>query len=201
MAPRLADHRPPPMRHSLCGGTEEIRMRLRILLVAAITLSLAAVSACEKKAQTDEREAANAPAAGAGETAPMTTSPTDTTAAAAAATGDVKTTASGLKYIDVKVGEGPSPAVGQVVSVHYTGWLADGTQFDSSHNRGEPFMFPIGQGRVIKGWDEGVATMKVGGKRKLIIPANLAYGAEGAGGGVIPPNAELTFEVDLLGIQ
>ncbi len=110
------------------------------------------------------------------------------------------TTPSGLKYVDLVVGKGSSPQRGQTVRVHYTGWLTDGKKFDSSVDRGKPFEFPIGQGRVIKGWDEGVMSMKVGGKRKLIIPPGLGYGARGAGG-VIPPNATLIFEVELLGIQ
>ena len=111
----------------------------------------------------------------------------------------VVTTASGLKYVDVAVGTGEEAKKGQRVRVHYTGWLKDGTKFDSSVDRGQPFEFPLGAGRVIKGWDEGVAGMKVGGKRKLIIPPQLGYGDRGAGG-VIPPGAELTFEVELLGI-
>ncbi|MEP7342282.1 MAG: FKBP-type peptidyl-prolyl cis-trans isomerase [Acidobacteriota bacterium] len=110
------------------------------------------------------------------------------------------TTPSGLKYEDIVVGTGESPQSGQNVTVHYTGWLEDGTKFDSSVDRGEPFVFPIGAGRVIKGWDEGVMTMKVGGKRKLVIPPQLGYGARGAGG-VIPPNATLVFEVELLGVK
>ena len=110
------------------------------------------------------------------------------------------TTASGLKYIDLTEGAGDIPEPGQVAVVHYAGWLEDGTKFDSSVDRGQPFKFPLGQGRVIKGWDEGVATMKVGGKRKLTIPSDLGYGAQGAGG-VIPPNATLIFEVELLGIE
>ena len=117
-----------------------------------------------------------------------------------AAEGQEVTTASGLKYTDLKVGDGASPAPGQVCVMHYTGWLTDGTKFDSSVDRGTPFEFPIGQGRVIRGWDEGVATMKVGGKRKLIIPPNLAYGATGAGN-AIPPNATITFEVELLRLR
>ena len=116
----------------------------------------------------------------------------------------VMTTASGLKIIDVQVGTGPSPRTGQTVVVNYTGWLyvngTKGKKFDSSLDRNEPFSFPLGMHQVIPGWDEGVATMKVGGKRTLIIPPNLAYGAQGAGG-VIPPNATLIFDVELLAIK
>lgn len=110
------------------------------------------------------------------------------------------TTASGLKYIDVVVGKGPSPVKGKMVKVHYTGTLDNGKKFDSSVDRNEPFTFIIGVGQVIKGWDEGVMGMKVGGKRKLIIPSDLGYGSRGAGG-VIPPNATLHFDVELLDIQ
>jgi peptidylprolyl isomerase len=113
---------------------------------------------------------------------------------------DYTTTASGLKYYDIVAGTGATPTAGQTVSVHYTGWLEDGTQFDSSVDRGQPFTFVLGQGNVIPGWDEGVATMKVGGKRQLVVPPELAYGADGAGG-VIPPNATLTFDVELLDVQ
>jgi FKBP-type peptidyl-prolyl cis-trans isomerase len=109
------------------------------------------------------------------------------------------TTKSGLKYVDLKVGTGDMPKEGDLVQVHYTGWLTNGKKFDSSVDRGEPFVFPIGKGRVIKGWDEGVMTMKVGGKRKLTIPADLAYGKRGAGD-AIPPDATLIFEVELLKI-
>jgi FKBP-type peptidyl-prolyl cis-trans isomerase FkpA len=109
-------------------------------------------------------------------------------------------TASGLTVEDLVVGEGAEAAAGQKVSVHYTGWLTDGKKFDSSKDRGEAFVFPLGRGQVIKGWDEGVQGMKVGGKRKLTIPSALAYGSRGAGG-VIPPNATLVFEVELLGVS
>ncbi len=124
--------------------------------------------------------------------------------AAAQTAGTTMTTPSGLKITDSKVGSGASPKTGQIVVVHYTGWLyengAKGKKFDSSVDRGQPFEFPIGTHRVIPGWDEGVATMKVGGKRTLIIPPELGYGARGAGG-VIPSNATLIFDVELLGIK
>jgi peptidylprolyl isomerase len=114
------------------------------------------------------------------------------------------TLASGLQIIDMAVGSGASPKSGETCVMHYTGWLyvngQKGAKFDSSVDRGQPFEFPIGVGRVIKGWDEGVSTMKVGGKRTLIIPPDLGYGARGAGG-VIPPNATLIFEVELLNVK
>jgi FKBP-type peptidyl-prolyl cis-trans isomerase len=112
----------------------------------------------------------------------------------------IQKTASGLQYADLAVGNGPAPDTGQRVVVHYTGWLTDGTKFDSSVDRGMPFEFDLGKGNVIKGWDEGVAGMRIGGKRKLIIPPDLGYGARGAGG-VIPPNATLVFDVELLGVK
>lgn len=110
------------------------------------------------------------------------------------------TTASGLKYIEIKEGDGATPQRGQTVVVHYTGTLEDGTKFDSSRDRNQPFSFKLGVGQVIKGWDEGLSTMKVGGRRQLIIPPELGYGPRGAGG-VIPPNATLIFDVELLRIS
>ena len=111
-----------------------------------------------------------------------------------------QSTPSGLSYIDITPGTGATPRSGEKVTVHYTGYLTDGKKFDSSVDRGQPFTFTIGVGQVIRGWDEGVLSMKVGGKRKLIIPPELGYGSRGARG-VIPPNAELIFDVELLRID
>jgi len=115
------------------------------------------------------------------------------------------TTQTGLQYEDTVAGTGERPGLGQTCVMHYTGWLWDngakGSKFDSSHDRGKPFSFPLGQGRVIKGWDEGVASMKIGGARTLLIPPALGYGASGVGGGLIPPNATLLFEVELLEVR
>ena len=126
--------------------------------------------------------------------------PLATTAASAAQGAKMVTTASGLSYVDQVVGTGASPKPGQSCTVHYTGTLENGKKFDSSRDRGEPFTFVIGQGQVIKGWDEGVASMKVGGRRSLTSPPALGYGARGAGG-VIPPNATLLFDVELLKVS
>ena len=112
---------------------------------------------------------------------------------------NLTTTDSGLQYEDLTVGTGAEPKAGNSVTVHYTGTLLDGKKFDSSRDRGQPFSFKIAVGQVIKGWDEGVLTMRVGGRRKLVIPPELGYGARGAGG-VIPPNATLVFDVELLGV-
>lgn len=153
----------------------------------ALVAMLAAGCASQKPASTAQKPAA--PAAGA---------------APSAAANNVRTTPSGLQIQDVVVGEGAEAAAGQNAKVHYTGWLIQngqrGAKFDSSVDRGQPFVFPLGAGRVIKGWDEGVQGMKVGGKRMLLIPPELGYGARGAGS-VIPPNATLMFEVDYLGAQ
>jgi FKBP-type peptidyl-prolyl cis-trans isomerase FkpA len=132
------------------------------------------------------------------------TKPTPAPEAAKKSESKMKSTPSGLQYEDTLEGTGASPKPGQTCVMHYTGWLwengAKGKKFDSSVDRGTPFTFPIGQGRVIKGWDEGVATMKVGGKRTLLIPPQLGYGSRGAPG-AIPPNATLLFEVELLDVK
>ena len=138
--------------------------------------------------------AVSIPACSQKEVAAVSEKPTESPAAA----GAVKTP-SGLAYVDLVKGNGAAPTSGKNVTVHYTGWLENGTKFDSSVDRGQPFTFRIGAGEVIPGWDEGVMSMRVGGKRKLIIPPQLGYGANGAGG-VIPPNATLIFEVELLDV-
>jgi len=153
----------------------------RLFLVCSVTLSLALPACADEK-----------------------TAPAKPVAAADKKESKMKTTPSGLQYEDTVEGTGASPKTGQTCVMHYTGWLfenkAKGKKFDSSLDRGQPFEFPIGQGRVIQGWDEGVATMKVGGKRTLVIPPSIGYGTRGAGG-VIPPNATLLFEVELLGVK
>lgn len=154
------------------------RLLVLLLLVAAVT-----IAACSEK--ETPAVAGQAPAA------------TGQNAAAAAA--EKVTTPSGLSYTDLVKGTGVAPSPGKQVKVHYTGWLENGTKFDSSVDRGEPLVFNVGVGQVVPGWDEGVMSMKVGGKRRLIIPAKLGYGEAGAGG-VIPPNATLIFEVELLDV-
>ena len=166
-------------------------MSYRFVILGLVVLAVVAyvVTACVKKDQQDQAASASSASAVA---SPVAGTPV--------AASNVVTTASGLKYEVLRAGNGPEAKAGQTVSVHYTGWLTDGTKFDSSVDRGQPFSFSLGAGQVIKGWDEGVAGMKVGEKRKLTIPSTLGYGDHGAGN-VIPPNATLVFDVELLGIQ
>ena len=160
-------------------------MKVNTLISLSLALSIGSfVTACSKSTSTANEA-----------------SPTETTESTAAST------ASNFTKTDVKVGNGAEAKAGQNVSVHYTGWLYErsaadkhGTKFDSSRDRGTPFDFPLGGGRVIKGWDEGVVGMKVGGQRTLVIPADMAYGARGAGG-IIPPNATLIFDVELIDVK
>ena len=174
-----------------------ILISLGVMIVCFLVLVVAQVSSGQKDAIASELS----------QTPPVIATVTqnntliaDNTMTDAARSEDVVTTPSGLKYIDVTEGTGDSPKTGQTVTVHYTGTLENGKKFDSSRDRGTPFEFKIGVGQVIKGWDEGVGTMKVGGKRQLMIPPELGYGARGAGG-VIPPNATLNFDVELLGVK
>lgn len=172
-------------------------------LAPALALVLAA---CTAQDQTPDTAATTGTTPVATATAATTAAETTTPAASTGAQMDtfampanLLTTPSGLQYTIDRPGTGPQPQPGQTVSVHYSGWLTDGTPFDSSRDRGTPFEFPIGAGRVIKGWDEGVMAMKVGEVRTLVIPASLGYGAGGRG--PIPPNATLVFKVELLGTR
>jgi peptidylprolyl isomerase len=162
-------------------------MNLR-LLALALALSFMACSGKTGGSTASSDTAASAPAAGQGAGADTFAMPTN-----------LQTTPSGLQYAIDQPGTGPKPQAGQTVTVHYTGWLTNGTKFDSSRDRGEPFPFGIGRGEVIKGWDEGVADMKVGEKRTLVIPPALGYGEQGSG--PIPANATLVFKIELLGVQ
>ena len=174
-----------------------------LVLVTMVLISFMLIG-CSSAPKTEETQPAAQPAPTAQAPEPAKApaeSPTPEAATKTAPAGP-KTiaTSSGLKYQDLVVGKGSLPTAGKRVRVHYTGWLTDGTKFDSSVDRNTPFDFALGRGEVIPGWDEGVASMRVGGKRKLTIPPQLAYGSRGAGG-VIPPNATLVFEVELLAVQ
>jgi FKBP-type peptidyl-prolyl cis-trans isomerase len=173
-------------------------------LAIVVTLTAACHSSDQSAASTSKTQSApdstpaSAPAASAAPagaaSAPITFAPS-----LGVDLSKMTKTASGLAYQDTKVGTGATAAAGQNVSVHYTGWLPDGTKFDSSRDRNQPFDFKLGAGQVIRGWDEGVAGMKVGGRRLLVIPPDLAYGPSGSG--PIPPNATLVFDVELLGVH
>ena len=165
---------------------------MAVAIVAAVALLAAiALSGCSSAPTQSAQPAAPAPSSTEASAAPESTAPTSSAA----------TTPSGgkLKITDLKVGKGAAAKTGQTVTVNYTGWLMDGTKFDSSLDRNQPFAFPLGAGKVIPGWDQGVVGMKVGGKRELIIPPQLGYGSQGAGG-VIPPDATLKFDIELLSV-
>lgn len=179
------------------GRKGEKLKTLTIVLLAG----LFAFSGCAKKESEPELQTQTESSPVDESAEPVTETPAMASAAIPEVVGDTVTTASGLKYIDVTVGEGQSPEAGQLIAAHYTGWLTDGTKFDSSRDRGEPLRFPIGQGRVIKGWDEGLISMKPGGRRILIIPPDLGYADRGTPGGPIPPGATLIFDVELVEIQ
>jgi FKBP-type peptidyl-prolyl cis-trans isomerase FkpA len=155
--------------------------------IAAIAV-LVMFSACTKKENTESASTANT-----ANTAPAQMQAKDPNA-------PEEKDVTELKIVDLKTGTGDTAEAGKIVKVHYTGWLTNGKKFDSSVDRGDPFKFPLGSGSVIPGWDKGVAGMKVGGKRRLVIPPQMGYGAAGAGG-VIPPNAPLVFDVELLGVE
>jgi FKBP-type peptidyl-prolyl cis-trans isomerase len=170
---------------------------ITILLISLVVVAVALCSGCPKKTVHEVPDEVGDIEAGEEQEEADAAEETD----AEEETGELITTDSGLQYEDLEVGEGATPKTGQTVFVHYTGRLADGTKFDSSVDRGQPFDFRLGMGEVIAGWDEGLSTMEVGGKRKLIIPSELGYGERGTPGGPIPPNAELHFEVELLEIR
>jgi peptidylprolyl isomerase len=176
-------------------------------IVILVTMMSIFLSSCSSTPKPEESQPASQPSAAPAAQAPepaaapvAQASKPEPAAKPAQSALQTMTTSSGLKYQDLVVGNGPLPKAGRRVRVHYTGWLTNGKKFDSSLDRNEPFEFTLGRGEVIPGWDEGVATMHVGGKRKLTIPPGLAYGSTGAGG-VIPPNATLVFEVELLAAQ
>ena len=195
-----------------CGGGEPTAQPTATPRAATATPARTATTAASTTASTTPATAsATSAAAATPATPPAAAVPTTPTAATASGinanapgipplNGDVQRTPTGLGILDEVVGTGATPAVGQTVNVQYTGWLTNGQKFDSSRDRNQAFSFVLGRGQVIAGWDEGLATMKVGGKRRLVIPPALGYGARGAPG-AIPPNATLIFDVELVGVR
>lgn len=173
--------------------------RIPMVIVSAALAGVLAVG-CASSRNTSVKEAPAATTAAVAATPAAKSTPTPVPVPAPTQEAKVHTLPSGLVYEDLVVGEGQVAEAGHSATVHYTGWLTDGTKFDSSLDRGDPFQFALGAGQVIRGWDEGVQGMRIGGKRKLTIPSELGYGSRGAGG-VIPPNATLVFEVELLGLK
>jgi len=171
--------------------------RKGIIFVLAATALVVALAACKDSGKTEDDAVSTVLSEDSDNSG---TDGGDMTQGPPPVSGEPIETGSGLKYTEIEPGSGDSPEPGQTVVVHYTGWLEDGTKFDSSLDRGTPFSFPIGTGQVIAGWDQGLATMQVGGKRRLVIPPELAYGPEGRPP-VIPPNATLIFDVELLEIR
>lgn len=182
-----------------------ILISVAVMLVCGLILLVAQLSSTQKPALADEltgpqqQVVSSAPEGTLFASNTMSNPSSGDAGNEAAASGKVETTPSGLKYVDLEAGTGATPKAGQTVVVHYTGTLENGKKFDSSRDRNQPFSFPLGMGKVIKGWDEGLSTMRVGGRRQLIIPPELGYGPRSAGG-VIPPNSTLIFDVELLKI-
>jgi len=173
---------------------------MRKLTLWPMLLAGLAIMGCQQSGTTDQSATTSAAATTTGDAAKSEPAATTPAATSGATEGQERTLQGGLKVTDIKVGSGPIAESGNTIAVHYTGWLMDGTKFDSSLDRGDPIVFQLGAGRVIKGWEEGVKGMRVGGKRKLVIPSSMGYGERGYPP-VIPPDATLQFEVELMDVK